>query len=152
MKKLLFFISILFTTCLNAQIKVLETSKVETIGKIAPMGQLIAELEKNEKSNIYTVKYRDIKFSKVIDIKSFSFVDVDNALENLYNVIIKGIEEQPSEKIMLELPDSFVWLEFRKQMGVSTVTFSSSINKTDVIGVSSPLTKKQIDKLFGKSK
>lgn len=148
----LFYLLILLSSFTFAQIKVVDPVKKETIGEIAPMGQLHIKVVKYPDTNEYTFIYSDAKFTKITDLKSFTFKDEDNAFENLYKMIIDGLAKPPKESIMLELPDSFIWLDYVKALGTSNVRIGHSVGKTDVIGYSVWLTKKKVDKLFGKSK
>lgn len=152
MKKLLLLFSLIFCVSVNAQISVVKTEKPIMIGKIAPMGQLNISIEKYESDNEYLITYRDVKFTKIIEYKSFTFKDKDNAFENLYQLIIDGLQNLPEENITLDLPNDIVYLKFEKFLGTPVVSFYTAVNKSDVIGVSGQYTKKQIDKIFGKSK
>jgi len=140
---------LLFCTISFAQIKAVKTTPSELIGKIGALNETWITIEKT--GNVYTFTYKDMRYKQLTDYKSFSFEDVNNAYENLYSTIVKGLGEVPSEPIMLEIPDSFLWLEFGKTFGQPFVTFSHSIGKTgDVIGKSTWMNKKKLDKLFGK--
>lgn len=146
----LLIISILFiTSSAFAQISKVETTKAEEIGKIAPMGQFIIDCQK--RGDTYTFMYKDWKFQHLDEYKQFSFKDEDNAFENLYEMIMKGFEDMPEEDIMLEIPEGYLWLKFDKVMGVKQLSFGHSVDKSgSVIGYSRQLTKKNVEKLFGK--
>ena len=147
----LFYLLILLSSFTFAQIKVVEPTKIELVGEIAPMKNLHIKIEKLPENEI-RFTYVDVKFQTIDDYKNFSFKDEDNAFENLYKMITDGLANPPKEPIMLELPDSFIWLNFTKALGVSNVQIGHSVEKTGVIGFSVWLTKKKVDKLFGKSK
>lgn len=131
------------------QIKKVETEPSELIGKIGSIGETWLKLEKS--GDVYTFTYKDMKYTQLTDFKSFSFIDEDNAFEDLYNIILKGLDEVPSEPIMLEIPNGYLWLEFGKTLGKPFVTFSHSVGKSgDVIGKSTWMNRKKLDKVFGK--
>lgn len=144
MKQLLFISFIFLGVNLFGQIKVIETPTTETIGKLQGI-----KIEKT--GNIYYITYDNLKYLNITDIKSFSFEDVDNAFENLYQMIIKGFDEVPEKDIMIDLPNDIIWLHFEKNMGIVSFQFYQNVNKTDVVAYSRYLTKKQVQKLFGKA-
>lgn len=142
---------LLFTSISYSQITQVKTSKSELIGKIGVIGETWLECNKN--GNTYTFTYKDMKFQHLTEYKSFSFEDVDNAFDNLYNTILSGLESKPEDDITLELPNDIVWLKFKKTMGVISVEFWHSVNKNaDIIGVSTWMNKKKLAKLFGKKR
>ncbi len=150
MKKLLLsFIMIAIVFFGFSQIKKIDVPESIEIGKIAILGDLQISCEK--RGNAYTFFYRDVTFTQVTDFKSFSFKDTDNAFENLYRMILDGFDNPPKEDIMIEIPDGFIWLSFTKAVGIVNFRFGHSVGKTDVIGFSTWLTKKKVDKLFGKA-
>lgn len=151
MKKRLLLFTILFSSISFAQIKTVEASNSELIGKVLNFGNVLIQCEKIEDK--YTFAYQDAKFVQVIDYKSFSFEDTDNAFDNLYNEIMKGFINPPKDNILVELPKGFIWLSYTKAMGVVNFRFAHSETKGgEVVGFSSWLTKKRVMKLFGKKK
>lgn len=149
MKNLYLLSFLLFYSVSFGQIKEVKTEPTELIGKIGAIGETWIKIEKS--GNVYIFTYKDMKYQQLSEFKSFSFEDIDNAYDNLYNTIVKGLKEVPQEPIMLEIPDGFLWLEFGKTLGQPFVTFSHSIGKSgNVIGKSTWMNKKKLDKLFGK--
>lgn len=147
-KHLLLILAVAISHVGFAQLSVVDNPKPETIGKIAPMGKLHISCEKL--NNTYTFTYSDVKFQQLTDYKTFSFKDIDDAFNKLYNTIMEGLANPPKEDLMLETPDGFIWLSYSKSMGVTNFRFGHSVQKTDVIGFSVWLTKKKVQKLFGK--
>lgn len=147
-KTLLLFILIAITLTGFSQIKKIKPAENILIGKIAPMGGLQIECIKS--GDTYTFTYRDVKYTQIVELKSFEFKDVDNAFEDLYKMIIDGLENPPKEDIMLELPNDIIWLSFTKAMGIANFRFGHSVSKSDAIGFSGWLTEKKVNKLFGK--
>ena len=143
MKQLLFISFIFLGINLFGQIKVIEAPDNETIGEIQGI-----KIEKT--GNVYTFIYDNLKYPNTTDIKSFSFEDIDNSFENLYQLIMKGFDEVPNDDIMIKLPNDTIWLHFEKNMGIVSFQFYHSVSNTEVIAISRYLTKKQVIKLFGK--
>lgn len=153
MKKLILLLALLTTTLSFAQLKKVEPTKSESIGKAQQFGAPL-EAEMTKSGNIYTIKYRDAKFKTIDEYRSFSFEDVDNTLNDLYATIEEGFKTIPKESVMLELPNHFVWLHFSKFLGSPILTISSSNDKSgnSQIYISNEIAKKQVEKLFGKRK
>lgn len=143
--KILNLLLFLLPFSLFAQIKVYEGSKPIKIGNI----QTHSSIEK--KDDIYTICFQDIKFTKITSFKCFSFQEIDNDFENLYNMISKGFEDKTEQVITLDLPNNLVDLKFVKNMGLISFQFITTDKKTQIIGFSPYYSKKQINKLFGKS-
>ena len=108
MKKLTLLFLILVATVANAQIKRVETAKREEIGKIAPMGSMSMILE--QQGNTYIITYRDVKYTSIDALKSFTFEETGTDLDNLYNMIMDGFENTPESDIKIELPNDTIWL------------------------------------------
>lgn len=152
MKKILLLANLLIATACWSQIKDLSDlqEKCTTVGKIAPMGSFMGELEKCSETK-FRFLYRDLKFTSIINIKHFSFEDQEGALDYFYNTLIKGLEELPIEDKILQLPEDMLLIKFKKTFGVPVATIYHT-NKAGVTGVSQSFTRKQINKLFGKEK
>ena len=88
--------------CLG-QIKFVNSDESETIGKIAPIGQTLVECSRS--GNIYTFTYKDVKYTTIDIYESFSFEDVNNAFDSLYDIIMKGLKEKRKNNIVVELPE-----------------------------------------------
>lgn len=154
MKRLLTFV--LLTVCLSlnsfSQINVVKAEKSEEpvlIGKIGGIGETWIECTK--KGNTYTFMYKDMNLEEVVDYKSFSFDDIDGAFDAIYNMMHDGIDNPPKEDVMIELPDSIIWLHFGRTMGQSFVEIRHAETKNaDVVGVTTWMNKKKLKKVFGK--
>ncbi len=134
----------------NAQIKKIETTKAEEIGKITPGGVWAMSCEK--RGNTYYFEYKDATYQHITEHKTFKIEDIDNAFESLYGIVMQGFEDMPEEAIMLEFPDGFLWLRYEKFLGAPILRFGHATSKSEyaTIGFSGQFTKKQIQKLFGK--
>lgn len=145
MKKIALLI-LMFAGISYGQIKVIDTEKLETIGK-----QKAVSISKI--GNEYRFNYVDRKYTQILETKSFSFKDEDNAFKNLYDLIIKGFDDATKEDIMLDLPNDIIWLHYTKVSSKVYFQFYHSVDKnSDVIGKTDFFTKKQVIKLFGKKK
>jgi hypothetical protein len=132
-----------------AQLEIVETEKPIQIGKITNLGQLSIECEKYGDKYVFT--YQDVKFQHVLEYKSFSLQN-EQAFEELYNLIISKWEDPPKEDIMIRLEDGYLWVRFARALGTTNVGFSHSVDENaNIIGISTWLNKKRLDKLFGKN-
>jgi hypothetical protein len=150
MKQITLLLIILVSTFSFSQITKIETQKAELIGKIGALGEVWIKCEK--KGDRYTFTYQDNKFKQLKEYKSFSFVDEDNAFENLYKIIMKGFEEIPKEDIMLELPNDVIFLNYSKNFDVISLKITHAINHSPDIRHTVYITKKEVKKIFGKKK
>lgn len=155
MKKIALLLVLLTSSVSFAQLKKVEksVSTSETIGKAQQFGApLEAEMTKSEST--YTLRIKDSQYKQLEKYESFSFEDVDNTFNDFYAAIEEGFKTMPKESVMLELPNRYVWLAFQKFLGMQTMTISFSDDKSgnSHITMSNEISKKQIDKLFGKKK
>lgn len=149
MKRLFFCMVLIVSGLVNAQIKVLEKTRSNEIGKIGLANAL--QLKITEQNNNYTFTYLDTNIKSTEVFRSFSFQDQDNDLENLYKLIMSGLDNLPEGPIELELPNDMVHLIFIKSMGMPNVSFSSyKKDNPTVKGQSVWLTKKKVDILFNR--
>jgi hypothetical protein len=149
MKKIFtILVLILMSISTFGQIKKIESPKTVVIGKIAPLGSLVASIEKTE-DNTYIFTYRDVNKSPLDVYKSFYFKETGHDFESLYQMIINGFEEIPKEALIVEVPNGKLYISFDKSMGVVNATISSE-TETELLGYCRALTKRDVNKLFGK--
>lgn len=149
MRKLFTVLVLVFVAFNSAsQIKQIEVAKRELIGKISPLGNLVISLEKSG-SEEYIFTYRDVSLSPLDVYKSFRFKETGNDLDSLYSIIMRGFEEKPREAIVIEVPNGKLYLNYDSNMGVSSLIISSS-RDTEASGYCRALTKRDVNKLFGK--
>ncbi|GGB73108.1 hypothetical protein GCM10007424_11330 [Flavobacterium suaedae] len=151
MKKIITIIALFFAVSSSfAQLKVTEFKKadVELIGKITPMGQMTVKLEKEGDKCIFT--YRDAKFDKIDNYKSFEFNASD--LDALYELFtnFEGVEKGDQKAISLGDGERLN-LVYDKMLGKMYFTIYHT-NAAGVEGQVQYLTPKQFKKLFGKKK
>ena len=141
------FLFIAFAT--NAQIKVAKAeAKPVVIGKVGT--PTLTTLEITKTGDLVTFKYQNNNKPQVAEFKTFSFKDVDGALEGFYTLISEGFTNLPKEDIKIELPNETVSLQYTKAMNVTNVKMKVSYNNGEEGGTTVSLTKKAIDKLFNK--
>lgn len=148
MKKLLILCSFLVSLTAFSQIKVLQNEGLIEIGKDNAVG-----LYKNKKQNKYTINYQDLNAGNLNTFRSFSFLDLNNDVAELYKLITDSFIDMPNQPIKLELPNDIIELKFEKSLGQPVVQFVQYFNKNQkYVGKSQFLNRKQIDNIFGISK
>lgn len=149
MKKLTTIIIICLTAFSSfAQLDIVKTEKPIEIGKITNLGQLSIECEKYGEEYVFT--YQDVKFQQLTDYKSFTLKN-EQAFDDLYNLILENWEDPPKEDIMIKLDNGYLWVKFARALGTTNVGFAHAMDENaDVIGISTWLTKRRLNKLFGK--
>lgn len=145
MKKLFTLCSVFISLVAFSQIKVLQNEGLTEIGKDNAVGLY-------KKDNKYTFNYQDLNAGNLNTFRSFSFLDIDKDVENLYKLILDGFIEIPDKNIIIELPNDIIELKFERNITQPTMQFIQYFNKNrKYVGKSQFLNKKQIDKIFGKS-
>jgi hypothetical protein len=148
MKNIITIAVLFFSFVSFAQVKVLETVPVEKLGKVN--NNYIQKI-----GDEYTVYYTIIQSDEdSSNLRKFSFKNIDNAYNNLYNIIVGGFTATPLYDIKLELPNNYIWLHYTGNVvpDKATVQFmvSSKERDADTNNVSEPFVKDQISKLFQK--
>ncbi|KRD58219.1 hypothetical protein ASE40_17955 [Flavobacterium sp. Root935] len=147
MKKIITLAALFFTFVSFAQVKVLETVPVEKLGKVN--NNYIQKI-----GDEYTVYYTIVQSDDDSTLRKFSFKNIDNAYNSLYNIIMGGFTASPLYDIKLELPNNYIWLHYTGNVvpDKSTVQFMVSGKERDAAtnNVSEPFVKDQINKLFQK--
>ena len=149
MKKLLSLSFLFITLATNAQIKVGKAeAKPVVIGKVGTPTLSTVEITKT--GDLIIFKYQNDNKPQLAEFKTFSFKDIDGALEGFYSAINEGFTSLPKEDIKIELPKEIVNIQYTKSMNITSVKMKISYNNGEEGGVTVWLTKKQIDKLFNK--
>ena len=154
MKKIILLFALMFSVASFAQFKKVEKkeSKFTEIGKVQPLGQPVQIVCKKTEDNIYAFSYRDNAYKTLDEYENFYVKDVDNAFDALYNTIIEGFETKPKEPIVLETENQFIYITFVQNFGTLVSLGSSDKNGSERKTHSATITKKQVEKLFGKNK
>ncbi len=143
MRKIILLFACMFSISAFSQIKVLKNETLVEIGKDNSVGLY-------KKENRFTFNYQDINTSNLNTFRSFSFLDVNGDVMDLYKLLTDGFIDEPVGNVMLELPNDVIELHYEKNYGQPTVQFIHFINKNrKYVGKSQFLNKKQIDKIFG---
>lgn len=144
MKKAFTIITILLVCNLSAQIQVQTSEAWERIGKTQGI-----KLERLD--DTYRFTYDDAKYTQVSNFKSFQFQDVDGAMNELYHTIAEGFNEMPTESILIDLPQGSITLEYKKVFGTINLQIYHALDdEASVIGLTPYLTRRKVEKLFGK--
>lgn len=143
MRKIILLFACMISLSAFSQIKVLKNETLVEIGKENSVGLY-------KKENRFTFNYQDINTSNLNTFRSFSFLDVNGDVTDLYKLVTDGFIDEPSGNVTLELPNDIIELHYEKNYGQPTVQFIQYINKNKkYVGKSQFLNKKQIDKIFG---
>lgn len=141
---------LMITGIVSAQMKIVEKIPTIEIGKITPGGIKTIYCEKIN-NEYYIFHYKDAKFIHLDEWKSFK-VSNDDDFNSLYGVVMDGFKNIPEENIMLESPNGFIWLDYKKVFGKPYVRFAFTTSKSEyaTIGFSNQYNEKQVNRLFGK--
>lgn len=146
MKKIILLFTLLFSISAFSQIKILKNDELTEVGK----ENSVALYKKDKK---YTFNYQDVANANLNSFRSFYFYDLNKDFDQLYKLISDGFIDMPTSEITMELPNDIISLNYGRNYGQVTVQFVHYINKNrKYVGKSQYLTKKQVDKIFGKDK
>lgn len=148
MKHFVLITFLLFSIIGFSQIQTVRKSGTVEIGRVGPMGKQNLWCERS--GNTYTFYYKDMKSPRMATVKSFSFKNLNNDFDNLYDLIMEGFKEMPIENTMVKLPKDIIFLHYEKVVGATSFQFWHGDGKKMDGGVSQLLTKGQVQKLFGK--
>jgi len=147
MKKLLTASVFLFCVMTGfSQIKVLPTTPLERLGRVG-MNAVYVQKEGDN----FTFFYKNIENKEDLNIRNFSFKNLENDYENFFKIIEDGFNASPMYDIKLELPNDYVWLHFSKTSAKTAVQFMTTNKITATTGISEMMTIEDIRKLFEKA-
>ena len=129
-----------------SQIELVETSKTEVLSQIS-----YVYLEKKGEVD-YNFFYKDMN-SVAHEYVSFSFKNMDNDVDKLYQILSNGFEEVPRDPLKMKANGEVVWLKYSIDSVDRSITLTvEQYVSTDpeVKTVSRPLTLEDINKLFNK--
>ncbi len=152
MKKVLFSLVLLVSISATAQIREVEKSKYQEIGKVSPGGMAFISSISVMKdtavngTNSYLWMYNNLKYSTITDIRSISFTASNEDFDGLYELLKTQLSADKGTEKDLELGKSRITIKTIRNLGVSSLTIY------DLTGGGGYfyLTSKQVDKLFGK--
>ncbi|CAA7195282.1 hypothetical protein [Chryseobacterium potabilaquae] len=145
MRKIILLVTCMFGISVFSQIKVLKNETLVEIGKDNSVGLY-------KKEDRFTIYYQDLNTANLNTFRSFSFQNMEGDVSGLYQLITGGFTTMPEENVILELPNDIIELHYEKNYGQTTVQFIQYINKNKkYIGKSQFLTRKQVDRIFGKT-
>jgi len=128
-----------------AQIELVETSKSEVVSQIS-----YVYLEKNGETD-YNFFYKDMN-SVSHEYVSFSFTNLDNDVDKLYQILSNGFVEVPRDPLKMKANGEIVWLKYSREVdNTITLTVEQYVStEPEVKTISRPLTAEDISTLFGK--
>ena len=128
------------------QIELVETSKTEVISQIS-----YVYLEKKG-TDLYNFFYKDMN-SVAHEYVSFSFKNLDNDVDKLYQILSNGFVEVPRDPLKMKANGEIVWLKYTRDTVDNSITLTIEqyvSTEPEVKTVSRPLTTEDVDVLFGK--
>lgn len=149
MKIIFAFALFLYSISAYSQIEVREKAKKTTIGK-GKNGQYEAELYYFviDSDTTYSIMYQNMEYTRITDIQSFTFKDIDNTREKLFNIMMSVFDDQNIKNkeysVPIKLGETNITISNYRIMGVSA-SMVSVLGKGYFV-----LPKKQVQKLFGK--
>jgi len=142
MKKILSLLMLLLAFSATAQTEV---------GKVAPLGSFAISIQKFD--TYYLFKFKDSRYTTKTEIVECKLEGNEADLQKLYDQIVEKFETKSTGEFDMKFGDEDVKLNFEKNMGVMSLQFQKYIAKdidAKVTQTSTYLTRKQVDKLFGK--
>lgn len=129
------------------QIEKINLPESKTVGEIKSLGAFVADLKYYTTSNdtTYTLMFRNLKYQTLTDIKSVSFDGKGGTLESLYNILVESLDAEKGKDNAFKLGKEDIIVKTQSMMGAKYIMFWVAES-----GAYFNLTKKQLDKLFGK--
>lgn len=147
MQKFILILVLFISFNTYSQIKVVDTPKEEKIGEVKNMFGTYYETYKQD--SLYTIMYKDLNYEHIEELKYF--VMNKKSFDQLYDLIISNWENPPKDPIMIELMESYIWLDFKRALGITNLVIRHSTDKTaSIFGTGAALNEKKVKKLFGK--
>jgi len=147
MKKVFLLLLLVVSGSVYSQIEFVEMDQSEVVGKIS-----LVYLEKVGESD-YNFFYKNIN-AIGHEYVNFSFKNVDNDIDKLYNGIMAGFESVPRDPLKMKANGQIVWLKYTRDDGIVYLQFQQSVGTEDStneeVKVSRLLTKEDITALFKK--
>ncbi|WP_075342739.1 hypothetical protein [Tenacibaculum agarivorans] len=147
MKKVFLLLLLVVSGSAYSQIEFVEMDQSEVVGKIS-----LVYLEKVGESD-YNFFYKNIN-AIGHEYVNFSFKNVDNDIDKLYNGIMSGFETVPRDPLKMKANGQIVWLKYTRDDGIVYLQFQQSVGTEDStneeVKVSRLLTKEDITALFKK--
>ena len=138
-----------------SQIQKKEVPKETIIGIVKNAGSIKIKLsyyidENNPKDTTYSIVYNDANFTTIDVFETVIFSETGNTLNDLYALLKESLDAENGKETSFELGKTSVLVVTKISMGVRNilVSFSKNSNGSGFLY----LTKKEVDKLFNKSK
>ncbi|MHA7101251.1 hypothetical protein [Roseivirga pacifica] len=141
-------ILILFLTSnfLTAQVEELSTDNSQIVGISKYFGNETARMYKVDLSGqeCYLVAFDNNQYKYISDVKGFSFCNLNNDFENLFDGIAEGFKNKAKEK-KFKVRDGQLTVKYA--MGTCQFWF---VSKAGIVSSSGNISKKGLAQLFGK--
>lgn len=111
MKKLLLTFLFFATVSSFAQIRLVNTTKTEILSRIG-----LVYIEKVDEGKSFVVNFSNMN-SPIIEYKSFSFKNTDNAFNTLYEIMMQGFNEVPRDPYKIQAGEGFIYLKYLRVDG-----------------------------------
>ncbi len=146
MRKTLLLLFLIVSVSVYSQIEFLETSQSEVVGKIS-----YVYLEKIGDQD-YNFFYKNIN-AIGHEYVSFSFKNLDNDLDKLYNGLMAGFQSVPRDPLKMKANGQIVWLKYTREDGEVFLQIQQSMGDiieqgNEEVKVSRLLTEEDIKNLF----
>lgn len=146
-KALLLLLFVVSSSAAYAQIEFLETSQSEIVGKVS-----YVYLEKVGESD-YNFFFKNIN-AIGHEYVNFSFKNVDNDIDKLYNGLMMGFQNVPRDPLKMKANGQIVWLKYTREDGEAflqiQMTSGDDPEIAETVKVSRLLTAEDITNLFKK--
>lgn len=147
MKNIILIVAVALSNIVFAQVKVTELPKKEVVGQSKQMGVLFAELTRMQDQYIFL--YRDQKFVDITTYKTFVFKEGD--LQTIFNILTDVGDAKVGDEKRVDLDGGeYLFIEYKKAAG-KVYPEVMHVDKAGVFGQLPWMTKKQWNKLFGKT-
>ncbi|TCI84724.1 hypothetical protein [Tenacibaculum sp. M341] len=146
MRKLVLGLVLLASVSVSAQIELVETEQSEVVGKISYV--YLEKIGDNE----YNFFYKNIN-AIGHEYVNFSFKNLDNDLDKLYQILMKGFEDVPRDPLKMKANGEIVWLKYSREDGEAFLQIQQTEgdgSSENAVKVSRLLTKEDITQLFKK--
>jgi hypothetical protein len=141
MKNIIFVLCMMFSSLGFAQIGEAETVETGTLIGELREGYPKLEVFKQDGKNLFVLTYLNSKYRGIVDVQSITFYGESEDLESVYNAFKSASKETKSMVIG----------EDRVRIGLFHKEIMISVYPSDNIDSYFYLSKKEVDKLFGKA-
>lgn len=146
MKRLLIAMSLITGTA-NAQMEKINLPPTIKVGEVKSLATFIADLGYyiEGTDTTYMLSFNNLKYQTLKDTKFIYFKSTGGTFNSLYQAMLETLDQDKGTDNIFKLGKDEVMIKSERMMGAKYIKFFILEN-----GAYFQLTKKQIDKLFGK--